>query len=273
MNLLDIVKNQVIDSLSGQASSFLGVPESNISTVLNGIFPSLLGKMIDISTQADGAQKILDMASGTDVHFLNNISELFSGGATNVAKLLNSGSGVLNLLLGSKTGELIDNMAELSGLKGSVASSLVKMAAPFLMAVLSKQIKENNIESPGLIDLLSSQNKYIIKDLPESVAKNMGFGFLEQGEAEAINLNVGNSNAFTKEADNIETKGSEVIENSTSSSEIGNIGNKSHFGTPGNTEKTSEADGQIGFKIFKWLIATIAALALLCMLALNMCSP
>ena len=94
MNLLDIMKDQVTGSLVSQASQFLGESEDGIGKAVKGIFPLLLGKVISTSQETDGAQKLFDMASGMDNSLLDNIGGLFSGGAGNVAQLMNSGSGV-----------------------------------------------------------------------------------------------------------------------------------------------------------------------------------
>ncbi|MBT8233942.1 MAG: OmpA family protein [Saprospiraceae bacterium] len=201
MNLLDILKDQVGGSLVSQASKFLGADESGISKAVDGIFPALLGQMINKTEEADGTQKIFDMASNMDKGILDNISGLFSGGAGNIAQLMNSGSGVLNLLLGNSTSGLIDKIAQFSGLKGSAASSLIKMAAPFLMAMVGKQIKEKALDVAGLGNLLDSQ-KSVVKDaMPGGLLSTLGGSFLGNMTSAASGLTNEASKAVGKVGD------------------------------------------------------------------------
>jgi len=181
MNLLDILKDQVSGSLVSQASSFLGAEESGISKAIDGIFPALLGKMISGSEEEGGAQKIFDMASNMDSSLLGNIGDLFGGGAGNVSKLMNSGSGVLNLLLGNNTNSIVDKIAGFSGLKGSAASSLLKMAAPFLMSTVGKYIKDKALDSVGLGKFLGTQKSFVQKSMPGGLLSALGSGFLGKG--------------------------------------------------------------------------------------------
>lgn len=181
MNLLDILKDQVSGSLVSQASKFLGESESGIGKAMDGIFPSLLGKVINSSEETGGAQKLLDMASGMDDGILDNIGDLFGGGAGNVAKLMNSGSGVLNMLLGNSSSGFIDKIAGFSGLKGSAASSLLKMAAPFLMSMIGRHIKNKALDAVGLGKWLGTQKQSVKSSMPGGLLSSLGSGFLGKG--------------------------------------------------------------------------------------------
>jgi len=79
MNLLDLVKDQVSGSLVSQASKFLGESESGVGKALDGIFPAVLGKMIDKSEDTNGLSKLFDLAKGADTGILDDIGGLFGG--------------------------------------------------------------------------------------------------------------------------------------------------------------------------------------------------
>ena len=188
MNLLDMVKDQVSGSLVSNASKFLGESESGVSKALDGIFPALLGKMADTADDSNGLSKLFDMAKGADTGILDNIDGLFSGGAGNVAKLMNGGSGVLNLLLGNSTGGMIDKLAGFSGLKGSAASSLIKMAAPFLMSMVGKHIKNKALDAVGFGKFLGSQRQHVKSSMPSGLLSALGGSFLGKGASAVTGL-------------------------------------------------------------------------------------
>ena len=78
-----MIKDQVSGSLVSNASKFLGESESGVSKALDGVFPALLGKMIDKSEDSSQLGKIFDMVGGADTGILDNIGDLFGGGAGN----------------------------------------------------------------------------------------------------------------------------------------------------------------------------------------------
>lgn len=176
INLLDIIQNQVTGQLANQASSFLGESESATKSGLQAIFPSLLGSVINKSTEPNGAAGIMDMIKGLDNNMLGNIGSLFGGGASNVNGLLNSGGGILNMLLGNKMGGVVDLIAKVSGLKSGSSSSLLKMAAPFLLSMIGKQVAGKGLS--GLTDLLMGQRNHVQKSLPAGMGNLMGFANL-----------------------------------------------------------------------------------------------
>jgi len=185
---MDMVKDQVSGSLVTHASKFLGESESGVGKALDGIFPALLGKMADTADDSNGLTKLFDMAKGGDDSILDDIGGLFGGGAGNVAKLMNNGSGALNLLLGNSTGGLIDKIAGFSGLKGSAASSLIKMAAPFLMSMVGRHIKNKALDAVGLGKFLGSQRQHARSSMPGGLLSSLGAGFLGKGASAVTGL-------------------------------------------------------------------------------------
>ncbi len=176
-----MIKDQVSGSLVSNASKFLGESESGVSKALDGVFPALLGSMISKSEDSNQAGKLFDMVKGADTGILDNIGDLFGGGAGNVASLMNSGSGALNLLLGNNTGSMIDKVAGFSGLKGSATSSLIKMAAPFLMSMVGKVVKNKALDAVGLGKFLGTQKSAVKSAMPAGLLSSLGAGFLGKG--------------------------------------------------------------------------------------------
>lgn len=188
INLLDLVKDQVSGQLATQASAFLGESESSISQALGGVMPALLGGAINKASTDSGAQGMLDMIGKLDVTSLGNMAGIFGGGSGSINGLLNSGNGILESLLGSKTAGIADFIANMAGLKSSSSSSLLKMAAPFLMNIIGKQVAG---KGPGFLkELILGQKSAVAAALPSGLGNILGFADLLGKGGEAIKTNI-----------------------------------------------------------------------------------
>jgi len=184
INLLDMLKDQVTGSLAKQASGFLGESEENVTSALGGIFPSILGSVIDQSSKPEGASGLMDMIGGLDMDMLGDIGGLFGGGASSVNGLLNSGGGIVESLLGDKLGGIVSMISKLSGLKSGSSSSLIKMAAPFLMGIIGKQIKGKGLGF--LTDMLMGQKDHVASAMPSGMGDLLGLGSLLGGAKDVL---------------------------------------------------------------------------------------
>jgi OmpA-OmpF porin, OOP family len=173
INLLDLVKDQVSGQLAKHAAGFLGESESSIGGALGSIMPALLGGAVQKASTPSGAQGLMDMVSGLDSGMLGNIANVFGGGASNVNGVLNSGGGIVDMLLGNKVGGIIDIISKVSGLKSGSSSSLLKLAAPFLMSLIGKQIAGKGLGF--FTDLLMGQKSSIASALPAGMGGLLGF--------------------------------------------------------------------------------------------------
>ena len=181
INLLDMLKDQVTGSLAKQASGFLGESESNVTSALGGIFPAILGSVIDKSSKPAEASGLMDMIGGLDMNMLGDIGGLFGGGASSVNGLLNSGGGIVESLLGDKMGGIVEMISKVSGLKSGSSSSLMKMAAPFLMGIIGKQIKGKGLGF--LTDMLMGQKEHVAAALPSGMDNLLGLNFANMGDS------------------------------------------------------------------------------------------
>ncbi len=202
INLLDMLKDQVTGSLAKGAAGFLGEPESGITKALGeGIFPTLLGGMMDKGGTEEGATSLLNAFKDHDGGILDNIGGLFGGGSDAVAGLMNNGSGILSMLLGNRVGGIVDMVAKLAGLKGSTSSSLLKMAAPMLMGMVGRYVRKNGLGVSGLMDMLSSQKDHVQAAAPS------GWNPLSA----AAGLVGGAASAVTEAAENVADAGKKVV--------------------------------------------------------------
>lgn len=174
-NLLDLVKDQVGGQLIKHATGMLGESESGVSKALGGIFPAVLGSVISKGTDEGSAGKMLDLVKGVDPGILGNIGGLL-GGATEDKpdSLMNMGTGLLSSLMGNKLGGAVDLISKVGGIKSGSAMSLFKMATPFLIGLISKKVKSDNMGVSGFMNLLSDQKEAVNKAMPAGMGSLMG---------------------------------------------------------------------------------------------------
>ena len=175
-NLLALLKDQVTGSLAKEAASFLGEDQGAVTGALGSIFPSLLGGLIEKSSDQSALGKIFDLVQGTDSGLLGNIGDLFGGGASSVNGLLNSGGGIADMIFGDKIGGVIDLISKVSGLKSGSTGSLLKLAAPFLMSMIGKKVAGGGVS--GLLDLLMGQKEHVKAAMPKGLGDIMGLSSL-----------------------------------------------------------------------------------------------
>lgn len=152
----------ILDLLGGSElmngiSKETGVNSDQVSSVMQLALPALMGAMQKNSQDESAASGLLN-ALQSDKHdgsLLNNLGSLLSGG--NSGALLSDGAGILGHLLGGDQNKVADAISAKTGVSSSGVSQILKMAAPFLMSYLGKQVTDKNVTSTsGLTSVLSS---------------------------------------------------------------------------------------------------------------------
>lgn len=179
-NLLDGVKGQLTDALLSKAASFLGEDSGLTSKAMGLILPSILGGMANKAASADGATQLFDLMRGQDhsSDIFGSLSTLFGGGSATQG-LLESGGSTVNALFGNKTSGIASVIASAIGMKSSSVSSLMSIAAPILMNVISRKLGGGATAS-GLVSLLGSQLPFLKSaGLPSALTGALGLSHLD----------------------------------------------------------------------------------------------
>jgi OmpA-OmpF porin, OOP family len=178
-NILDLVKGQLSEALMAKAAGFLGEDSAATAKALGLVLPSVLGGMANKAANADGATELFGLMQGdnhsTDI--FGSLGTLLGGGSATQG-LLESGGGVVNALFGNKTSNIASVIASAVGMKTGSASSLMSIAAPILMNVLSRNIGGGATAS-GLVSLLGSQIPFLKNaGLPTALTSALGLSNL-----------------------------------------------------------------------------------------------
>lgn len=171
MNLLNLLKYQLGSNLTGQLSNFLGEKPELVQSALDATLPSILSVFVRKAADKTGGNEIMDTIKhgNHDGSMLNYLTGLFSGGSS-TNSLMSSGDILANKFLGNKKSVLADAIINFSGIKKDAANSLVKIAMPLILGVIGKQVKNQNMDVNGLMNLLSSQKGHIGAAIPSGFA-------------------------------------------------------------------------------------------------------
>jgi OmpA-OmpF porin, OOP family len=174
-NILDLVKGQLSEAILAKASGFLGENSAATAKAMSLILPSVLGGMANKAANADGATELFGLMQGdnhsTDI--FGSLGTLLGGGSATQG-LMDSGGGVVNALFGNKTSNIASVIASAVGMKTGSASSLMSIAAPILMNVLSRKMGDSP-SAGGLVSLLGSQLPFLKNaGLPTALTSALG---------------------------------------------------------------------------------------------------
>ena len=174
MNLLDLLKQIFGGNFAALASNVLGASESNTKSAVTSMIPALLGSLVQKGSTPQGASSLLNMINSPQVDsgIVGNMSQLLGGGG-NANQLVNTGSSLVNSLLGSNAGPLSNTLSSMSGLSGSSTSKLLALAVPFLLGGLKKLVGEHGLNSSGLMSLLGDQAKSVQNAIDPRLAQAM----------------------------------------------------------------------------------------------------
>ena len=193
VNIMDLIKGAVSDQVMGQIGGLLGTDAKKTPSLFETAAGSILGGMMKKGSSGQGAQDIFGAAQKQDDGILDKLGDLLGGGEQ-TEQFQKQGSGILDLVTGGgqqSTG-MINTIAKALGLDSGIVGKLLMMAAPVVMGVIGRHVKNKALDAVGLGSLLSSQGPHVAAALPSSLTSNLGFGNL-LGQAGNAAGSVGNA--------------------------------------------------------------------------------
>jgi OmpA-OmpF porin, OOP family len=174
-NILDLVKGQLSDMLLSKAAGFLGEDNAATTKAMNLILPSILGGMANKATNAEDASQLFGLMQNQDnsTDIFGSLGTLLGGGSATQG-LLETGGSAVNALFGNKTSNIASVIASAVGMKTGSASSLMSIAAPILMNVISRKLG-GGATAGTLVSLLGTQLPFLRNTgLPASLTNALG---------------------------------------------------------------------------------------------------
>lgn len=187
-NILDSVRDCLSPDILSEAAKIYDESEVGIAKSIGSLAPTILAGLLEKSGDSHAIDNIFNVLRNFNPAILDNLGSLLGGGnlAQNDPKDI-SGQ-LLGVIFGAKVPAITNAVASFSGIKQSSASSLLGLAGPLVMALLSKKIHAEGLNASKLVEYLLSQRSSIVSLLPAGVGSllgmaNAGHGNTNQGEA------------------------------------------------------------------------------------------
>ena len=169
LNLINLLKDKVGGNLAEHSQTFLGEDSDKTEAAIGGTYATLLAGLIEKGSTERGAAQIFKTVQKANPEILNNVEQIFTRSPQTINGLVNTGTRDLPSFLGSNQREASNLIAGESGMKKEASSKLMKLATPFLMSVLGKEVAEKNLDSKGLMSLINGQKNNLSSALPEGM--------------------------------------------------------------------------------------------------------
>lgn len=159
-----------------RASAQLGEPEeSMLKALLRGAVPTLLAGLATRSQERGTAERILGLIGDPsfDLRAAHDAGTLFSEGGAG-ASLRERGGRLLALLFGGRLDALTTALAEYAGIRPSSSSSLLRVAAPLVLALVGERAKRDRLDADGLSRLFASERDSIARAIPAPLRNAIG---------------------------------------------------------------------------------------------------
>lgn len=165
MNLVELIQNQITDSVGDNLSSLTGGTESQTRSAVGAAVPGLLAAMSGLATQGgSGADQLSSLLNRFDSGPLRSITGLLQSDPEQGAQ---QGSGILGSLLGGGIlSSLSGSIARFTGLDSSTINKVLGMIAPFVLGGIAKQFQGKTVTPQGLMSLFNEQKSNIAQAIP-----------------------------------------------------------------------------------------------------------
>jgi len=172
--LLDSIKSHLKPSLIQQTAALLGEKETAVAQALSGMVPVILTGILHKSNDPQGNVFIYNVLSDSrNITFTHDPASLINNGNLAHDDPKDIAGDLMGKLFGHNVPAIINALAAFSGVKAASASSLLGMAGPIVMGVLSQKIRDEQLSPEGLAHALNACNGAIIGALPGGLSAVM----------------------------------------------------------------------------------------------------
>jgi OmpA-OmpF porin, OOP family len=159
-------------------SARLGEPEPAVSNGIMSSVAAMIGGLANKADQPSSMRQIFDLVSSapSDVNVSNLVSAALSSGgaAAATSPLLETGKKLLSMIFGDKQNAVSNAVGRTSGLSSSTAGQLMGMAAPLLLSVLGRRVREGGLTASSLRSDLVAEAAGIKQLLPTGFTNLLG---------------------------------------------------------------------------------------------------
>lgn len=187
MEILDLAKAYFNKGTVVSIAEGIGEEPTIVQKSINVILPAILAGIMEKASTANGAQGLVSLLTEHDGDsILTNFSDLQSKFGK-YKDLTGYGAKILSALFGLKVDKVEEAVAVQSGISKAGASSLLNIAAPVLVGVISKHFKMSGMGVSGLVSLLMQQKEALHAAVPAGLLASLGFAGLGDYKGKEVN--------------------------------------------------------------------------------------
>jgi outer membrane protein OmpA-like peptidoglycan-associated protein len=178
-NLLGMVHRHVDQATIDTMASLLSQSRHTMQSAVEQVAPALVGGLAQKASTRTGADELHASLDRVDVSLLDDVPGYLSSNTSHVTQ---SGTGILGGIFGADLANVIGRLAPSTGLGEAGTSSVMKMLAPIVLAVLARHQRRERLDSGGLAQFLDDQRRDVDAALPASMAGLFGSSEGRYGE-------------------------------------------------------------------------------------------
>lgn len=163
MSLMDEVMQQLQGGGLEAISKQVGVDTGQVSKVVQGALPAILGGLAKNSATPEGLGALAGaLDRDHDGGVLNDVMGFLGGGGGG-----SMGAGILRHVLGSRQAPVEKALGQSAGLGSGQVGQILAMLAPLVMGALGKAKKSRGLDTSGLGALLGQEKSDAEKKAPD----------------------------------------------------------------------------------------------------------
>lgn len=177
-SLLESLSSYLTPDLIDSIGSTLGESPGSVSKGMGAVLPALLGGVADKAKDPSALQQLFALITddANDGSVLRDSGGLLGTLTQNKGTLATLAASLLPLLFGGRTDSISSAIANYAGIKNSSASSLVRLGAPLVLALLGDRVRKEGLGASALASLLGGQRDSITRAIPGALAGLFGQG-------------------------------------------------------------------------------------------------
>lgn len=203
-NLVDLVNDYFNNSLVNKISRAIESDNNLTRSALDVAIPSLLGHLQTQSSRPHSADNIFKLVSSQNGGILKSFNEILT--TNNHIQLASAGNNIIMTALGeTEQDNMVENIANQSGLSNNVASTLLGLITPATLSLVKlKLLDSGEFNSTSLTSILDLQQDNIKSAIPDELSMLDTHGNVNEDKNQMIDNPIesdtnGNTNTVNKE--------------------------------------------------------------------------
>jgi hypothetical protein len=164
MSIIDLLSQTMQGGGIDQISERVGLDKDQVSTVVAGAMPMLIGALKRNADKPGGAESLVGaLDRDHDGSVIDDLAGFLGKGGAEKA-----GAGILGHVFGSRQTSVESALGGMSGLDKGQVGKILMMLAPVVMGALGKTKREKGLDIGSLTDLLRGEDETAKKAAPET---------------------------------------------------------------------------------------------------------